>query len=272
METNAEFGVLGQSSVITQGYAPELLFPIARADGRAQWQRCQNHLPFVGVDIWNLYELSWLNAVGKPEVGVLEIRFPHDSTHMIESKSLKLYFFSLNHTRFRSRSHVLEVISRDLSAAAGGSVEIVFQAVDTAANFNQLPGQCVDALNVRCSDYRVNPELLRAQSGAGQQTLHSHLLRSSCPVTGQPDWASVLVSVRGCELDAEAWLRYVVSYRNNQEFHEHCVERMFMDIWDRCRPDFLLVRAFYTRRGGLDINPARASEPVAMDSLRLSRQ
>lgn len=272
MAIHTEFGVLGQGVVIAQTYAPELLFPIARADGRAQWHQSHSDLPFVGVDIWNLYELSWLNAAGKPEVGLLEIRFPCDSICMIESKSLKLYFFSLNQTRFQSRAHVLDVIGRDLTAAAGGLVELRFEEAGSVSQVTPLPGRCVDALNVSCVDYTVNPDLLHSRRSTSQQTLHSHLLRSSCPVTGQPDWASVLVSVRGCELDAEAWLRYVVSYRNNQEFHEHCVERMFMDIWERCAPEFLLVRAFYTRRGGLDINPARASEPMAIDAVRLIRQ
>lgn len=265
--------LLGRETDYPQRYAPELLFPIPRREGRAALG-LRGEPPFRGVDLWTHYEVSWLDAQGKPCVAIAEIRVPAESPSLIESKSMKLYFNSLNFERFATADAFLDVVGRDLSAAAGAPVAVeLLSAATGAAGIAPLPGDCLDELEVACSDFEVNPALLRADPARPvAESLHSHLLRSRCPVTHQPDWASVLVSYEGPAIDRAGLLAYLVSYRNQADFHEHCVERIFMDIRERCGALQLTVYARYTRRGGLDINPWRSTGPGLPPRLRQPRQ
>lgn len=265
--------LLGQATDYPQHYAPELLFPIARAQGRAAVGIAGN-LPFHGMDFWTHYEVSWLDAQGKPRVAVAEIAVPADSPSLIESKSMKLYFNSLNFTRFDNADAFVACVTRDLSGAAGAPVQVTLlphAAADTA--MASLPGDCLDDLPLACEEFSVNPDFLRADATrTASEILHSHLLRSRCPVTHQPDWASVMIAYEGPALDRSGLLAYLVSYRNHADFHEQCVERIFMDVRLRCAPRRLTVYARYTRRGGLDINPWRSTGETLPQRLRLARQ
>lgn len=253
---------LGRAVAYPQAYDPGLLFPIARAGKRAELGVAAP-LPFVGVDVWNAYELSWLDARGKPVVALAELRVPADSPRIVESKSLKLYLNGYGQTRFDDAEAVRARIAHDLAAATGGEVAV---ALLPAARFGELrlrelDGACIDGLDVAIDDYGPpRADYLRTAAGADvEEALVSHLLKSNCPVTGQPDWASVQVRYAGAPIDREGLLRYLVSFRLHSDFHEHCVERIFMDVLRRCAPRRLAVYARYTRRGGLDINPFRAT-------------
>lgn len=272
---SVEKSLLGQLTDYPQYYAPEVLFPIARAEGRAAVGFANvATLPFLGVDLWTHYEVSWLDAQGKPIVAAAEIRVPATSPFLIESKSLKLYFNSLNFERFATAADFLQRVETDLSAVAGAkiSVELVRPDQHGLLAVSDFPGVCLDDLPLTCSDFVLNPETLQSHGDAVEEVLHSHLLRSNCPVTNQPDWGSVLIRYRGPAIDRAGLLAYLVSYRRHADFHEQCVERIFMDILTRCRPEALTVYARYTRRGGLDINPFRSTESVAPESVRLFRQ
>jgi len=219
-------------------------------------------LPFGGEDLWNAYELSWLNPKGKPVVAVGTLRVPANSPNLIESKSLKLYFNSFNQTVFQSTAEASATIERDLSAAASAPVLVDLQPLHEApqANITYPAGILLDTQDIICDTYQPAPALLSAVDGpAVEETLYSHLLKSNCLVTGQPDWAMVVIRYRGKAIDRTGLLRYLVSFRGHNEFHEQCVERIFCDITQHCRPDALAVHARYTRRGGLDINPYRYS-------------
>ena len=263
---------LGQDTQYVNTYDPSLLFPIQRD---LKWQEKdveRASLPFKGVDIWNAYEVSWLNPKGKPNVRLAEFRIPADSASIIESKSFKLYLNSFNLSRFESDAEVIERMQTDLSEAAGGQVEVVLYHPDKAPAFGQFTGFCLDDQDVEISSYSPAPELLSADYDVIEEVLYSHLLKSNCPVTGQPDWATIGISYRGKEIDREGLLKYIISYREHGDFHEQCVENIFMDIWQRCQPKELVVYARYVRRGGLDINPYRSSLDQPLDNLRLSRQ
>lgn len=267
--------MLGQQTDYPQHYAPELLFPIARAEGRAAvGLPTGTALPFKGVDLWTHYEVSWLSAQGKPVVAAAEITVPATSPFLIESKSLKLYFNSLNFERFTDAAAFLLRVETDLSRVAGEPVKVTLVAPAQYAQLavRDLPGVCLDDLPLSCASFVLSPETLQSQGDVVEEVLHSHLLRSNCPVTNQPDWGSVLIRYRGPAVDRLGLLAYLVSYRQHADFHEQCVERIFMDILTRCRPESLTVYARYTRRGGLDINPFRSTESVAPESLRLFRQ
>ncbi len=267
--------LLGRHTDYPRRYAPELLCPLPRADGRRVLGIGET-LPFHGVDIWNHYEVSWLDAGGKPQVAAAEIRVPAASPCIIESKSMKLYFNSLNFERFAGEAEFLARVTADLSQAAGAPVTLrLFRPGATAPlAVTELPGQCLDDLPLAVSEFRVDAGLLVADPArTAEETLHSHLLRSLCPVTHQPDWASVCISYRGPAIAHASLLAYVVSFRDHPDFHEQCVERMFSDIQARCRPEALTVYARYTRRGGLDINPWRSNQPAAVPAApRLFRQ
>lgn len=266
--------LLGQATDYPQHYAPGVLFPIARRQGRAELGIGEGALPFAGVDVWTHYEVSWLDARGKPRVAVAEIRVPATSPCLVESKSMKLYFNSLNFERFDDADALRAVVEKDLSAAAGAPVAVALLPATAAGHaFADLPGECLDEFDIGCDAYEVDPGLLRADAGRiVTETLHSHLLRSRCPVTHQPDWASVMVEYTGPALDRGALLAYLVSYRNQSDFHEQCVERIFMDLMARCRPEHLTVYARYTRRGGIDINPWRSTGAGAPPAARQARQ
>lgn len=257
----AEDSLLGQAVAYRDTYAPELLFPIARQLKRDELGIRADALPFVGEDLWNAYEISWLDPRGKPVVALGEFRVPADSPRLIESKSLKLYLNSFNQQRMGSADEVRARIADDLSAAAGAAVGVVLVPLGArpqrSSGYPQ--GECVDDLEIAIDTYQPAPEALRAQGAEVEETLYSHLLKSNCLVTGQPDWGMLVVRYRGPAIDREGLLRYVVSFRAHNEFHEQCVERVFCDIMAHCRPRELAVWARYTRRGGLDINPFRAS-------------
>jgi 7-cyano-7-deazaguanine reductase len=260
--TDPSHSPLGKSTAYASQYSPELLFPIARQLKRDELGITADTLPFVGEDLWNAYELSWLNARGKPVVAVGTLRVPADSPRLIESKSLKLYFNSLNQTAFASPEEVSAIVSRDLSAAAGVPVAVNISPLSQRpqAEIRYPEGTLLDELDIACTDYQPLPSLLSAVDAPEiEETLYSHLLKSNCLVTGQPDWAMVVIRYRGRPIERAGLLRYLVSFRDHNEFHEQCVERIFCDIRLHCAPAALAVHARYTRRGGLDINPFRQS-------------
>jgi 7-cyano-7-deazaguanine reductase len=265
---------LGRSTAYPDRYDPGLLFPIARAAQRDALG-IGDPLPFHGVDIWNAYELSWLDARGKPEVAVAEFRFPATTPNIIESKSFKLYLASFNQERLANADALRERIARDLSNAAGGAVDVALTAPARfdALALHALEGDSIDAEPVEITTYGPpDATLLATTHGDADETLVSDLLKSNCPVTGQPDWASIAIRYAGPRIDRASLLRYIVSFRNHADFHEHCVERIYMDIRRRCAPRTLAVHARYTRRGGLDINPWRSSDPGDPPNPRTARQ
>ncbi|MDH4039532.1 MAG: NADPH-dependent 7-cyano-7-deazaguanine reductase QueF [Gammaproteobacteria bacterium] len=265
--------LLGRQTPVIDSYTPRLLYPIPRATGRERIG-CSQAQPFTGIDLWHAYEMSWLDGAGKPVVRVGRIAIPSSSVNMVESKSLKLYLNSLNNVRFESDAAVAAIIRRDIAQVVGTGVQLELLAVDDPALAGAaLPGLCLDDLAVTAPTGEPSADMLELHPGhLVEEHLHTHLLRSLCPVTGQPDWASVWIHYRGAALDHASLLRYVISYRRHQEFHEQCVERMFTDIERRVGPQFLHIQAFYTRRGGLDINPFRSTDPAAQPLPRLNRQ
>ena len=252
---------LGRKVEYSSRYAPELLFPIARAPKRAELGIVRNP-PFYGLDLWNAYELSWLNPRGKPVVAIGSFHVPACSPRLVESKSLKLYLNSLNGSRFGSPEDVRQRIAADLTAAAGARVGVTVELLSgrPQRRLGEIRGELIDDIDVDIDTYLPQPDFLGADTAAAMvdETLVSHLLKSNCLITGQPDWATLAVRYRGRPIDRAGLLRYVVSFRDHDEFHEQCVERIFMDIRRRCRPESLAVWARYTRRGGIDINPFRA--------------
>ncbi|WP_249977093.1 NADPH-dependent 7-cyano-7-deazaguanine reductase QueF [Vreelandella olivaria] len=265
---------LGRDSSYPEQYDAGLLYPIPRAANRAPLGITEDSLPFVGEDEWYAFEVSWLNARGKPIVAVARFRLPARSPNLIESKSWKLYLNSFNQTRFASRDEVRATLAHDLAGAAGATVSVELFGVDDAVLAPQrLPGTCLDDLDIEVSDYTPSAEHLTVSDEMVEETLHSHLLKSNCPVTGQPDWGSVMIRYKGPRLDREGLLRYLIGYRQHQDFHEHCVEHIFTDLMQRANPSELLVLARYVRRGGLDISPWRATPGLTPPSpLRLARQ
>jgi 7-cyano-7-deazaguanine reductase len=265
---------LGKSSAYPDRYDASLLFPIPRAAQRAALG-IGGALPFHGVDVWTAYELSWLDAKGKPEIAIGEFRVPATTPNIVESKSLKLYLGGYSQERFASADDVRARIERDLSAAASGAVSVALVAPQhfTPLAMQELDGESIDGLPIAIEHYGPpDAGLLRAGDGDVEEALVSNLLKSNCPVTGQPDWASVQIRYAGPCIDREGLLRYIVSFRNHSDFHEHCVERMHVDLMRRCAPRRLAVYARYTRRGGLDINPWRSTEPGDPPNARTQRQ
>ena len=274
---------LGKASGYIDQYDASLLFPIARASKRAEIG-ITGALPFLGADMWSAYELSWLNVRGKPQVALAHFTVPCETPNIIESKSFKLYLNSFNNTRFADVDAMQECLRTDLSEAvwrgaasaqASIGVTILPPELFDREPVHELDGLNLDRLDLECSHYTPAPELLRVVPGEAPVTevLVSNLLKSNCPVTGQPDWGSVQISYSGTPIEQEGLLQYLVSFRNHNEFHEQCVERIFMDIWTRCQPHRLAVYARYTRRGGLDINPFRTSYAQALPAnIRAARQ
>jgi 7-cyano-7-deazaguanine reductase len=271
---------LGQATLYPSSYSPELLFPIERKSSRALLGILEN-LPFSGVDIWTGYELSWLNSKGKPVAAVGEFSFPCGSPFMVESKSFKLYLNSFNQTRFSSVDEVKQYLEKDLSGLVKEAVLVNLYSLEQSIS-NQSPlqniefveGICLDEIDLEITQYHPAPELLIVdQTEIVSETVFSHLLKTNCPVTGQPDWASLVITYTGSKINHENLLAYIISFREHQDFHEHCVERIFCDIQTRCKPQTLTVYARYTRRGGLDINPYRSSEKnIEFNGKRLLRQ
>ena len=254
---------LGKASEYPDQYDPSLLFPIPRSENRLKLDIKPNQaLPVVGIDIWNAFELSWLNKKGKPQIALAEFQIPADSPNMIESKSFKLYLNSLNSARFEDETEVRERLIADLSAVAGSKVATRINQNEAVAKkgMQEMSGVLIDRLDIEIDpSLSADPALLEVNESFGpiEQCLVSHLLKSNCPVTGQPDWASVQIRYQGRPILEEGLLRYLIGFRQLGEFHEHCVETIFTDIKRRCKPEKLSVYARYTRRGGLDINPFR---------------
>ena len=278
----AQDSQLGKASAYADQYAPELLYPIPRSAKRLELGLTDT-LPFLGADMWTAFELSWLGPRGKPQLALAHITVPCESSHIIESKSLKLYLNSYNNTVFADAAAVLTRLRSDLTEAAwrgavvqsSVGVRLLVPELFDREPVQELDGLSLDRLDVECRQYTPAPELLRtlADEPPVTEVLTSRLLKSNCLVTGQPDWGSVQIRYSGAPIDQEGLLQYLVSFRNHHEFHEQCVERIFMDIWQRCQPHKLAVYARYTRRGGLDINPFRTSYARALPpNVRTARQ
>ncbi|BBB27175.1 NADPH-dependent 7-cyano-7-deazaguanine reductase QueF [Amphritea japonica] len=271
-QTALEHAPLGADTEYVNQYDAALLYPIARDLNWKAQGVIRSELPFQGSDIWNAYEVSWLNDKGKPVVRLAEFRFSATSHNIVESKSFKLYLNSFNLTRFDSESEVQARMVTDLTVASEGAVEVILSQLDITTPILKFEGECLDELDIEVTDYSPAPQRLSATGEVVEEALYSHLLKSNCPVTGQPDWASIAIEYRGAAIDREGLLQYLISYREHGDFHEQCVESIFMDIWNRCRPEELTVYARYLRRGGLDINPYRSSKTGRPVNLRLSRQ
>jgi 7-cyano-7-deazaguanine reductase len=268
---------LGKPSAYCTQYDPSLLFPIAR-QGKREELGLHGTLPFFGVDIWNAYEVSWLNMRGKPEVAIAAIVAPADSPNIIESKSFKLYLNSFNQTKLAGSEALLSLLRADLSAGFGAPVQITLipSSEFGSIKMTQMEGLLLDRLDIEIDSYQPNPALLSVEAGVAtvEETLVSHLLKSNCLVTGQPDWGSVQIHYVGAPINQEGLLKYLIGLREHNEFHEQCVERIFVDILRHCKPAKLAVYARYTRRGGLDINPWRSNFSTGKppSNLRLARQ
>jgi 7-cyano-7-deazaguanine reductase len=273
---------LGQPTAYADQYDAGLLFPMARAPQRLALG-LSSPLPFMGADLWTSFELSWLNPRGKPQVALAHVTVPCESINLIESKSLKLYLGSFSNSRFADAAEVQARLRADLTEAVwrGGvvqssvGVKLVSADLFDREPLFELDGLSLDRLDLECEHFTPAPELLSAATNEEpvSEVLTSNLLRSNCPVTGQPDWGSLQISYFGPQIDQAGLLRYIVSFRNHQGFHEDCVERLYMDIQRRCQPHKLSVYARYTRRGGLDINPFRSSFPQALPAnVRTARQ
>ena len=273
ISNSPEQSQLGKASAYVDQYDASLLFPIPRATKRAEIGITAAS-PFFGADIWTAYELSWLNPRGKPQVALVHFTIPCESVNIVESKSFKLYLNSFNNSRFADAAEVLARLRADINEAVwrGGvvqtsvGVKMIAPDVFDREPIYELDGLSLDRLDVECTQYQPAPELLSAAMDEQpvSEVLVSNLLKSNCLVTGQPDWGTVQISYSGPQINQEGLLQYIVSFRNHNEFHEQCVERIFMDIWNRCKPIKLTVYARYTRRGGLDINPFRTSHPQAL--------
>ena len=272
---SASNSLLGQATPYCREYDPTLLFPIPRQEKRDELGFNLECMPFQGLDIWTAFEVSWLTLKGKPNAVIAEFAFLADSPNLIESKSFKLYLNSFNGTRFESQEEVEALLTKDLSLASGGAVDVMIRTLgfDESLQGN-LPGENLDDLDVEITEYQLNPALLRTESTADivSETLNSHLLKSNCLVTDQPDWGSVVIRYEGVQIDHESLLKYLISFREHNEFHEQCVERIFTDIMQQCRPERLTVYARYVRRGGLDINPYRSNFEDEFDISRSIRQ
>ena len=274
---------LGKASTYADQYDASLLFPIARAQKRREID-AGGQPPFFGADLWTAFELSWLNLRGKPQVAIAHFTVPCESANIIESKSLKLYLGSYSNTAFADVGAVRDRLRADLNEAlwrgapvlqAGVGVKVLLPELFDREPVHELDGLSLDRLDIECTRYTPAPELLRANFAEQpvSEVLTSNLLKSNCLVTGQPDWGALQIAYSGPQIEQEGLLQYIVSFRNHNEFHEQCVERIFMDICTRCKPTKLAVYARYTRRGGLDINPFRTGFPQALPAnVRMARQ
>src|SRR6202000_2649352 len=273
---NPDQSPLGKPAEYLDHYDPALLFPIERLRGREPLG-LTGTLPFFGSDIWNAYELSWMNPRGKPQIATATFAVPADSPNISDSKSFKLYLGSFAQTAVESAEVLAKTLRTDLSAVAGASVKVQLVSPMEFAKleFEELEGLSLDRLDLDADIYEPTPSLLKANFDEApvEETVTSNLLKTNCPVTGQPDWGSVQIHYNGPQIDHAGLLRYIISYRNHTGFHEQCVERIFVDIMKMCKPLKLAVYARYTRRGGLDINPFRTNYNLAMpDNMRLARQ
>jgi 7-cyano-7-deazaguanine reductase len=265
---------LGRRTEYIDQYTPALLCPVPRWDARESLDLDPQSLPFHGVDLWTAYEVSWLDNRGKPVVGMAEFSVPCNSRNLVESKSLKLYINSFANSRFESVKNVQMLMEKDLSDCAGGPVDVRLLSLDEAARepWLEIKGECIDQLEIDINQDGDPVRLLADQGAERNETLYSHLLRSLCPVTGQPDWATLVVRYTGAPISQLTLLRYVIALRNHQGFHEQIIEQVFSDIMDQCQPRLLTVYGRFTRRGGLDINPFRSNFEDRPRNRRVVRQ
>jgi len=267
-DENLHNSPLGKAQQYPDQYDPSLLYAVPRAVGRTPLGLVSN-LPFVGVDIWNIYELSWLTPSGRPVMAMAELRVPVDSPCLIESKSMKLYCNSLNMTSFADAAEVQAVLTRDLSMCAGAPVGVqIMDGRGLTSVLAEPQGLCIDDFPLEKLHVKPCLSVLQCSGETRREILYSLLFRSRCPVTGQPDWATIIVEYSGLAIDPGSLLEYLVSYRRHQSFHEACVEQIFVDLRQRCRPDKLQVTARFTRRGGIDINPVRATHESCWENIR----
>ncbi len=270
---SVEHSLLGKDTNYPTEYQPEILYPIPRAPAREKYA----HIEAIqqGTDWWHIFEISWLNAAGVPQVAIGRMTLPASSPNLIESKSLKLYFNSLNFAKFESKSAFIATVEQDLSKAAEADVKLDLFHVDEL-DISKPEGICLDELIPERLENHPDATLLALDNESDENVevqLYSHLLRSNCPVTGQPDWGTVFIRYQGKKPCYKSILAYIISYRQHNGFHEQCVEQIFADIWQNLKPEKLMVYATYTRRGGLDINPCRVSDFTWMPRpIRLARQ
>lgn len=249
---------LGQDTEYSDQYDPSLLVAIPRAQNRDQL--ALDAFDWLGVDLWTAYELSWLNTQGLPQVAVIELQIDARSQSIVESKSLKYYLNSFNQSHFENADAVAKRISEDLTALLQGDVKLQFAGEALSFQVEAPLGECLDNQECEIHHYVPEPGLLGCSSEELiEESLYSHLLKSNCPVTAQPDWATIWINYRGKSIDRKGLLAYICSYRQHQGFHEHCVEQIFCDLLQQCEPECLTVYARYTRRGGIDINPLRTT-------------
>jgi len=265
---------LGRRTDYIDQYTPALLCPVPRRDARKVLDLDPEALPFHGMDYWNAYELSWLDGRGKPVVMVGEFSVPCNSRNLVESKSLKLYLNSFANSRFNSVAAVRSLMEKDLSDCAGGPVDVRLRTLDNVAAdpWLEISGDCVDRIDIEIDSAVEDIRLLTDQGAERTETLYSHLLRSLCPVTGQPDWATLVVRYTGAPISQVTLLRYVIALRSHQGFHEQIIEQVFTDILQQCQPRQLSVYGRFTRRGGLDINPFRSNFEESALNRRVVRQ
>lgn len=276
----AEKSELGKKTQYASHYDPSLLFPIERKMRRNEIGiHKENTLPFSGFDLWNHYEVSWLNTKGKPVVAIAKIIYACDSKYIIESKSMKLYFNSFNNTKFDTTESLQNIIKKDLFERLHTSfLDVTITPLNIYKDetlSTGMQGICLDSLDIECEQYNAQPELLTTENESTEETLYSDLLKSNCLVTNQPDWCSIQISYKGKKINHEGLLRYLVSFRNDNEFHEQCIEKIFMQILNHCKPETLTVYGRSTRRGGIDINSYRSTSNIHPDdfqNIRLCRQ
>ncbi len=266
---------LGQETEYVTTYTPSLLDAFPRAIQRRALGIAEDALPFRGVDVWNAYEFTWLNQRGKPEVALAQIQVPSKSANIIESKSLKLYLGSFSGTKFGLRGEVVSTLESDLTLAAEAPVSVTLIAPEQVLNNGIVPivGHSLDTLDIDVDEYYRNPDLLVPESDTiVRESLYTNLFMAKCPMTGQPDCASILIQYNGQSISHEGLLRYLISYREHSEFAEQIAERIFVDLMNRCSPDRLTVQARFSRRGGIDINPYRSHEEKMSPDTRNWRQ
>ncbi|ALD15248.1 NADPH-dependent 7-cyano-7-deazaguanine reductase [Buchnera aphidicola (Aphis glycines)] len=254
-----------------------LLQSIPRKKHRIQIKINHANLPFIGKDVWTLYEISWLNLNGVPQVAIAKIEFNSTTENIVESKSLKIYVNSFNQIKFKNRRNLIEIFTSDLNKCVTGEVSVKFFYLHEIENLgiSKFSGTCIDNKNIAIKSYNYNKLLLKNCSKKNKiviESLYSNLFKSNCPITNQPDWASINIVYSGQKISHIALLKYLVSFRNHNEFHEECIERIFNDIQEICNPQKLSIYARYTRRGGIDINPWRSNIFFEPNLIRLARQ
>lgn len=267
---------LGKTTTYSSLYDASLLQAVPRSLNRDGLNINAKALPFVGEDVWYGYEVSWLNSKGKPVVAIAEFRFPCTNSHIVESKSFKLYLNSLNQTKFESKDEVINCMVKDLSKTAQGKASVKLFSIEDCPTLDiaKTSHNCIDDIDIEVDSYQLDDEILKESTTSDEvnEKLVSHILKSNCLITNQPDWASLYIEYSGSKISHEALLRYIISFREHNEFHEQCVERIFCDITKYCQPNELTIYARYTRRGGLDINPFRSTQQNKAPNCRNYRQ